>query len=110
MVKKNPPTKTPAASNMQYKVSGQVLNSNNEPISGQEVLAANLDLKWAAIYKTVSSVKPLKANGGFDLLGSATTNADGYHEIAFINQMEESGVRPKQSTFVIVSRRASTEI
>lgn len=54
---------------------------------GQRVMAVDVDLKGAAIYKTIASVRTLKANGGFDILGTATTNADGYYEIAFTQQM-----------------------
>jgi len=87
MAKKAATTKTTAARKKQYKVSGQVSNSNDEPIMGQEVLAADVDLRGAAIYKAVSTVRELKANSGFDFLGTAKTHADGYYEIAFTKAM-----------------------
>jgi hypothetical protein len=88
MVKKNPTTKKKAAAkNILYKVSGQVFNFNNEPIVGQEVPAVDVDLKGAAIYKTASSIQALRANRGFEFLGTTTTNADGYYEIVFTEEM-----------------------
>jgi hypothetical protein len=87
MAKKTSAAKKSTAAKQQYKVSGQVVNANNEPIPGQEVLAVDVDLNGAAIYNTVSSVRQLKANGGFDILGTAKTNADGYYEIAFTEEM-----------------------
>jgi LysM repeat protein len=87
MPKKTSSARKTAARKKQYKVSGQVFNSNNEPVMDQEVLAVDVDLRGAAIYKTVSTVRELKANGGFDILGEAKTNADGYYEIAFTDEM-----------------------
>jgi hypothetical protein len=72
---------------IKYKVSGHVFNSNGELITGQEVLGADVDLRGAAIYKTVPSVAQLKANEGFDLLGTATTDDNGYYEILFTAEM-----------------------
>jgi hypothetical protein len=72
-----------------YKVSGQVFNSNSEPIKDQSVLAADVDLRGASIYKTAGTVKELKANKGFEFLGTAKTNADGYYEIVFTGEMYE---------------------
>ncbi len=76
-----------------YKVSGQVLNSDNESIMDQGVLAVDVDLKGAAIYKTVSSVRELKASEGFDILGNTKTNAGGSYEIAFSEQMYKRNER-----------------
>src|SRR5580693_7966721 len=66
-----------------YKVSGHVFNSGGELIAGQEVIGADVDLRGAAIYKTVASLEALKANEGFDLLGTAKTDDNGYYQIVF---------------------------
>ena len=70
-----------------YKVSGQVFNINGEPIMGQQVLAADVDLLGAAIYKTAATVNELKANAGFEFLAIPTavitTDIDGYYELSF---------------------------
>src|SRR5215469_14906405 len=85
--KKSNKSKSVIAETKQYQVSGKVYNLNSEPISSQQVLAVDVDLTGAAIYRTVASVRALKANGGFEVLGHATTNADGYYEIAFTVEM-----------------------
>jgi len=87
MVKKSKTKKEVSSPEQQYKVSGQVLNSTNEFIASQGILAVDVDLKGAAIYRTVTSVRAIKATDGFDLLGTATTDADGFYEVVFTNQM-----------------------
>src|SRR5262249_3160141 len=87
MPRKKNTTQKPTAATKEYKVIGQVFSSTGESIMGQSVLAVDVDLKGAAIYKTVSSVRALKVSDGFDFLGSATTNADGYYEITFTEEM-----------------------
>jgi hypothetical protein len=65
-----------------YKVSGVVLNKNKEPIAGILVMAFDVDLKGARIYKTVSDISSLDGNG-FEVLGSATTDGQGHYEVTF---------------------------
>lgn len=71
--------------NQVYKVSGKVFNSLGEPIAGQSVAAYDVDLRGAAIYRTVESPKALADNGGCEPLGGTTSNNDGYFEITFVN-------------------------
>ncbi len=66
-----------------YTVSGRVFNAYGEPIAGQKVLAADVDLRGAAIYRTAATVKELTDNKGFELLGKDETNADGFYQINF---------------------------
>ena len=87
MAKKTNTIKRSTETSGRYTVSGCVINLKNEPLVGQQVLAADVDLKGAAIYKTVTSVRVLKAGGGFDILGTATTDADGSYEVAFTSEM-----------------------
>ncbi len=72
------------ASDGDYKVSGRVFNANQEPVPGQEVLVVDVDLRGAAVYKTVRTVTELK-KGGFELLGNSTTNEEGYYEVVFLS-------------------------
>jgi hypothetical protein len=66
-----------------YTIRGQVTNSLGEAIMGQHVLAADVDLRGAAIYKTVATVGALEANKGFQILGRTETNINGGYEIRF---------------------------
>lgn len=66
-----------------YIVSGQVVNSLSEPIMGQHVLAVDVDLRGAAIYRTASTVEAVQPSKGFDLLGRAETDINGKYEIRF---------------------------
>src|SRR5450755_4450911 len=75
---KKKPTKTP-----KYKVSGQVFNSNREPIASQEVMAFDVDLRGAAIYNTATTIQEIQANKGFEQLGKTKTTTDGYYEVIF---------------------------
>src|SRR5690242_10097368 len=70
-----------------YKVSGKVFNTNNEPIDRQAVIAFDVDLVGAAVYNTAKTVRELQASKGFEFLGKATTNGDGYYEIIFKSEM-----------------------
>jgi hypothetical protein len=79
--------KSDATLSKRYKVSGQVFNSLGEPVAKQQVWAADVDLRGAAIYKTAATIIDINNNGGFDFLGKTVTNTDGYYEIYFTKEM-----------------------
>jgi hypothetical protein len=70
---------------LQFRVSGHVLNKRGERLAGQKVLAYDVDLKGARIYNTVKLPEEITANvgKGFELLGQADSNQDGFYEITF---------------------------
>ncbi len=66
-----------------YSVSGKVLNSAGEGLGGKPVLAYDVDLKGARIYKTAKTTDELKSSGGMELLGKAVSQPDGSYTITF---------------------------
>ena len=66
-----------------YSVSGKVLNSAGEGLGGKTVLAYDVDLKGARIYKTAKTIDELKSSGGMELLGKAVSQPDGSYSISF---------------------------
>lgn len=66
-----------------YSVSGTVFNGLNEGLPAKTVMAYDVDLKGARIYRTAKTVNDLTASGGMQPLGSTTTAADGTYTINF---------------------------
>jgi len=66
-----------------YTVSGQVFNQLGEPVMNQQVLAVDVDLRGAAIFRTAKTIRELESNRGFEFLGKAVTNSYGYYEVNF---------------------------
>ena len=66
-----------------YSVSGRVLNQFGEGIGSKTVMAYDVDLNGARIYKTAEKVDELNTNGGMQFLGGTTSNADGFYSITF---------------------------
>lgn len=66
-----------------YTVSGYVLNSQQEKIPGQFLMAYDIDLKGARLYRTAKTLSLFNSNGGVQLLGTAVSDATGFYEIKF---------------------------
>lgn len=66
-----------------YTVSGKVLNVYVETLDEQDVLATEVNLRSAAVYKTAKRVEEHRARDGFVFLGNAKTDVDVDYEIAF---------------------------
>jgi hypothetical protein len=69
--------------NLPFKVSGFVFNKKGEPLAGQQVIAFDVDLRGARIYKKAQSLQELADNRGLEKLGTDQTTEKGYYEILF---------------------------
>jgi hypothetical protein len=67
-----------------YNVTGRVLNPLGETLATKNVQAFDVDLRGARIYRTAKTLDEIKANDGFQLLGTAVSStADGSYSISF---------------------------
>lgn len=66
-----------------YTVSGKVVNQFGEGIGNKPVMAYDVDLKGARIYKTAKTIADVSTNGGMQLLGNTVSGTDGSYSIAF---------------------------
>src|SRR5687767_3630696 len=51
-----------------FKVSGRVINQDGKPQAEQRLLSVDVDLKGAAVFRTVKTVSELKKQPGFQIL------------------------------------------
>ena len=66
-----------------YKLSGCVFNAGFDPVDNQVVFAANIENRVITIFQKMTTISELKAFAGFDVIGRAITNPNGYYEIMF---------------------------
>jgi hypothetical protein len=66
-----------------FKVKGAVIYSSGLVAKQQKLLAVDVDLKGAAVYRTMKTVAELKANGGFEILEELQSDSRGNYETIF---------------------------
>jgi peptidoglycan hydrolase-like protein with peptidoglycan-binding domain len=66
-----------------YIVSGTVYNADNSIIDHQGVVAYDIDLLGAGVYKKADSLSELISKGGVQYLGAAVTDENGSYRIEF---------------------------
>jgi hypothetical protein len=69
-----------------YTVSGKVLNAFGEVLEGQKLVAFDVDLRGAKIYKTAQTLTEIQANKGMQQLGEAVSQIGGSYSISFTSE------------------------
>lgn len=86
-----------------FTVSGYVVNSKNEKISSQLLLAYDVDLKGARLYRSAKTLSQFGSNGGVQFLGAAISDDLGYYEINFTRDFfQQNEFSPTDLADVIV--------
>jgi hypothetical protein len=83
-----------------FSVSGSVINERGEKIKNQNLLALDIDLRGAAVYKTVRSKEEIEKNGGFEWLGEARSEVNGNYRIEFYDHLFQHAERNKADVVV----------
>ncbi|MDO6433173.1 neuraminidase-like domain-containing protein [Flavitalea sp. BT771] len=83
-----------------FVVRGTVYDLQDRPLRGQLLMALDVDLRGAGIYRTVSTMKDVAANGGFEFLGETQSTADGYYYIEFYSFQFAAAERKKADVIV----------
>ena len=83
-----------------FTVRGKVSNAKEEAIKKQALVAFDVDVKGASIYRTVSSLKDLKTNRGFELLHEAKTDNKGNYSFQFFAEQFAKAERKKADIMV----------
>ena len=68
---------------VEYTVSGTVLNQRKEPIPDQTLVAYDVDLVGAAYYRTLKTTRDIYKKGGMEKLGTATSDKNGNFNFKF---------------------------
>ncbi len=66
-----------------FTVSGTVFDVSGNPVKNQPLIALDIDLKGAAVYRTANSLAEITKNGGFEYLGEVSSNTTGYYSVRF---------------------------
>lgn len=92
------------AAALPFKVSGKV--TGNTVVNKITVIAYDVDVRGAAIFDTAQTLAEIEKSGGFELLGRAITNADGFYEIAFGPDMFAKNEKDKADVIVYALKEA----
>lgn len=91
------------SSNTSFKVNGHVVNSRNEMIPGQLVLAFDIDLKGSRLYRTAKTFSEFASNGGVQYLNSDISDSNGFYEIDFnLSSFQQNELSPTDTADVVV--------
>ncbi|NLA50091.1 MAG: hypothetical protein GX876_11600, partial [Bacteroidales bacterium] len=82
-----------------FVLSGTVFNLNGERVKHQKLMAVDVDLKGAAVYKTVRTEEELLKEG-FEFLLSGKSDANGNYYIEFFEMQYKNPVRKKADVVV----------
>jgi hypothetical protein len=74
------------ARQLKFTVSGRVLNKLGEGIGGKTVVAFDVDLKGARIYRNAKTIGEVNASGGMELLEKTVSHPDGSYTITFTRE------------------------
>jgi hypothetical protein len=66
-----------------FTVTGSVRRADATPAKRQQLIAFDVDLRGVAAYDTAKTVRDLERHGGFDYLGSTTTDLRGGYSLTF---------------------------
>lgn len=83
-----------------FTVAGTVQRSDGTLGRQQRLLAFDLDLRAAGIYRTVTSLDELEKNGGLEFLGEAAADSDGRYSITFYDWQYRRAERKKADVVV----------
>ncbi len=83
-----------------FTVNGTVYDNSGAPAKRQQLIAFDVDLKGAAIYRQVSTLKDILKNGGFEYLGETYSDAKGFYIIKFFSFQYKKAERKKADVIV----------
>ena len=83
-----------------FTVKGKVNNAKEMPIKQQALVAFDVDVKGASIYRTASSISAIKANAGFELLHEVVTDSKGNYSFSFYAEQFAKAERKKADIIV----------
>jgi hypothetical protein len=70
-----------------FTVSGNTLTDTGEAVHSQSLKLYDVDLKGAAVYRTVLKISDVTANGGFEDLGTLSSDLRGGYTFTFTQDM-----------------------
>ncbi|MCP4401896.1 MAG: hypothetical protein GY801_31925, partial [bacterium] len=76
-----------------FTVSGKTLRSTGETASRQKLYAFDVDLRGAAIYRTVEKLTELKEHGGFEPLAELSSDRKGRYKFTFTSDLYQEAER-----------------
>ncbi len=68
-----------------FTISGTVYNSNGNIVKKQKLIALDVDLKGAGVYRSVKSIKEIIKQGGFEYLGELYSDSKGNYSMDFFS-------------------------
>jgi len=68
-----------------FIVNGRITNGKGDAVKRQKLVAFDINLCGAAIYRTVNLLKEVQANVGFEFLGESISDNRGNYYIEFVN-------------------------
>lgn len=83
-----------------FVLNGTVSQANGEPARRQQLIALDIDLRGAAIYRTVTSLQDIQRQGGFEYLSQGLTDAQGDYEFSFYSFQYAVAERKKADVVV----------
>lgn len=66
-----------------FYVSGKVKGLQNQKVANQKLMAFDVDLKGAAVFRTIKSIDEIINNGGFEFLNRSISNIQGKYSFTF---------------------------
>lgn len=82
-----------------YTISGTVVGLNGDVLKGRSLVVVDVDLKGAAIYRTVTTRAQLSGEG-FEQLGETLSDERGYYSVKFTSEDYAKGERGKADAVV----------
>jgi len=83
-----------------FTVTGTVRRPNGSPVRRQQLMAFDLDLRGVRIYREATSIAQLDASGGFEFLGTASSDSRGAYQVTFYDW--QSGKNERKKADVVV--------
>ena len=76
-----------------FTVSGKTLRHTGEAAPRQQLYAFDVDLRGAAIYRTVQKLTELKEHGGFEPLAELSSDRKGRYKLTFTSELYKEAER-----------------
>jgi hypothetical protein len=83
-----------------FVVTGNVFNRRGGSVKRQRLIALDVDLRGAAVYRTVKSIRETETNGGFEFLAEGLSDINGNYYIEFRSSQYARAERKKADVIV----------
>jgi hypothetical protein len=83
-----------------FTVKGAVYSRTGEKVRQQQLIAVDVDLHGAAVYRSLKSVQEIIENGGFEFLGEKQSDVHGNYYVEFFSFQFEQAERKKADVVV----------